>query len=290
MHRQIAATGLGRRTPHASAGFGPYRRDGRAGSQRGTVLLMALLIMSGVVISSMGVGSLIVSSLQQSRSLDNGIVAYYAAETGVEEALYAVRHQDTLPSAVSTPKTLSNNASWTRAVTNRESVVYAGTINQDSVYEIALYDPDASTSLQNIGNLMITWTDSCSGCTVAQTSLVGWKSGGPVLWDPNAAVNLYTWSSAGVSVAVPDPTRLYRFRISAKNAAMQNVQIRAFDANGLPTTVPGRVRVDALGTFNANTQKLTATLPRSVPLSGIFDFVVFSECSLVKGGSSIACP
>jgi Tfp pilus assembly protein PilX len=267
------------------------RHHNRAsGAERGTVLLMALIIMSGVVISSMGVGSLIVSSLQQSRSLDNGISAFYAAESGVEDGLYAVRHQDALPSVVTTPRTLGNNATWTRAVTNSESVVYAGTISQDSSYEISLYNPDASTTPSNIDHLQITWTDSCSGCTVAQTSLVGWKSGGPVLWDPNAAVNLYTWSGSGVTVSIPDLTKLYRFRIAAKNASMQNVQIRAFDGSGVPTTVPGRVRIDAIGTFNQNSQKLTATLPRGVPLSGIFDFVVFSECSLVKGTSAGSCP
>ncbi len=262
----------------------------RGARQRGTVLLMALIIMSGVVISSMGVGSLIVSSLQQSRSLDNGITAYYAAESGVEDGLYAVRHQDTLPASVTTARTLGNNATWTRTVTSSESVVYAGTISQDAVYEIALYDPEASTTSLNIGSLQVTWSDSCSGCSVVQTSLVGWKSGGPVLWDPNATVNLYTWSGSGVAIAVPDTTKLYRFRMTAKNADMQNVQIRALDTGGAPTNVPGRVRIDGLGTFNQNTQKLTATLPRGVPLSGIFDFVVFSECSLVKGGASGSCP
>ena len=36
-------------------------------------------------------------------------------------------------------------------------------------------------------------------------------------------------------------------------------------------------------------QKLLVTLPRQTPLSGVYDFVVFSECSIVKGGS-ISCP
>lgn len=259
-------------------------------SQRGTVLLMALVVMSGVVITSMGLGSLILSSLQQTRAIDSAAVAYYAAESGVEEAIYAARRPGAaLPSSVSAPVTLTNNATWKRTVTGRESVIYAGTIPQDGILEIALYDPDAPTTSQNIGRVQVDWTDSCSGCSVLQASLVGWVSGGPIVWDPNATTTLYTWSSGGASIPTADPSRLYRLRLSAKKAAMQNVQVRAYDGGSAPTTLPGRIRIDAEGSFGNVKQKLTASLPRKVPLAGIFDFVVFSECSLVKSGA-ISCP
>lgn len=268
-------------------------------AERGTVLLMALVVMSGVVISSVGLGSLILSSLQQTRAIDSASVAYYAAESGVEDALFTARHRDAaghladgqavLPANVSAPKTLTNNATWTRAVSGRESVIYAGTVPQDSFIEVALYDPDAQTTSQDIGRVQIDWSDSCGGCSVLQSSLVGWQSGGPVIWDPNAATALYTWNLSGASITLADPNRLYRLRLEAKKAAMENVQIRAYNGAGGATTLPGRVRVDAVGSFGNVKQKLTATLPRRVPLAGIFDFVVFSECSLVKGGA-ISCP
>src|SRR5688572_19684164 len=68
--------------------------------ERGTVLLMALIVMTGVVISSVGMGSLILSSLQRTRVIDNAGVAYYAAESGVEEALFLARRSTALPAAV----------------------------------------------------------------------------------------------------------------------------------------------------------------------------------------------
>ena len=186
---------------------------------------------------------------------------------------------------------LSNNASWKRTVTGREPVIYAGTIPEDSLLEIALYDPDAPTTSQDIGRVQVDWTDACSGCSVLQASLVGWLSGGPIIWDPNATTSLFTWNAAGVSIPTADPGRLYRLRLVAKKSAMQNVQIRAYDSGGasLPGGLPGRIRIDAEGSFDNVKQKLTVTLPREIPLAGIFDFVLFSECSLVKGGA-ISCP
>jgi len=266
---------------------------------RGTVLLMALVVMSGVVISSVGLGSLILSSLQQTRAIDSASVAYYAAESGVEEALFTARHRNAagqladgegvLPASVAGPQTLTNNATWTRVVTGRESIIYAGTIPQDSLVEVALYDPDAPTTSQDIGRVQIDWSDPCGGCSVLHSSLVGWQSGGPIIWDPNAAVALYTWNAAGASITLADPSRLYRLRLGAKKAAMQNVQIRAYNGSGAATTLPGRIRIDSTGSFGNVKQKLTASLPRRIPLAGIFDFVVFSECSLVKGGA-VSCP
>ncbi|HTK04303.1 MAG TPA: hypothetical protein VL500_01870 [Candidatus Eisenbacteria bacterium] len=260
---------------------------------------MALVVMSGVVISSVGLGSLILSSLQQTRAIDSASVAYYAAESGVEEGLFTARHRDAgghladsqgvLPASVGTPVTLTNNATWKRTVTGRESIIYAGTIPQDSLIEIALYDPDAPTTSQDIGRVQIDWTDPCGGCTVLQTTLIGWQSGGPVVWDPNAVTALYTWNAGGASVTLADPSRLYRLRLGAKKAAMQNVQVKAYNGAGAATTLPGRIRIDSEGSFANVKQKLTASLPRRIPLAGIFDFVVFSECSLVKGGA-ISCP
>lgn len=284
------AKGTGKRTWRAGHLFSFHSSLFPApSSERGTVLLMALIVMTGVVISSVGMGSLILSSLQQTRVIDNAGVAYYAAESGVEEALFLARRSTALPAAVGTPQTLPNNATWTRSVTGREAVIYAGTVPQDSLLEIALYDPDAPTTSQNIGSVVVDWDDACSGCTVLQASLVGWLSGGPIVWDPNASTTLYTWDADGVVIPTADPARLYRLRLGAKNADMQNVQVRALDGGGSPTTLPGRIRVDAVGSFGNVRQKLTVTLPRKVPLAGIFDFVVFSECSLVKGGP-ISCP
>lgn len=263
---------------------------GSAARERGTVLLMALIIMSGAVISSIGIGVLIQNSIQQSRVLDNSMVAYYAAESGIEEAIYAARRSDTTPASVSAATVLDNGATWSRTVATSESVVYAGNLIEDGIYEVALYNPDASINALDIDSVKLTWADSCAGCTVAETSFITWNAGSPVIWNPNVTVLRNTWTSDGVTLSVPDVTKLQRLRITSKGGDISNLQIRAYNASGVQTTVPGRLKIDAIGRFANASQKLTATLPRTVPLSGIFDYVVFTECSLVKGGPSSSCP
>lgn len=253
---------------------------------KGTVLLMALLILSGVLIASSGLGTLILSSLRQTRIIDNAITAYYAAESGAEDALYAVRRQGVLPDSVSTPVTLSNAATWTRDVTNTEPVLFTD-IPRDSTKEILLYDPDNENVSPGIARVNISWNDGCSGCTVLTTNAVSWSTTAPFAWVPNAATFQYAGGTAQVSLEAPQ--KLYRLRLRADNGDMTDVRIEAFDTNDQPVSLPGRVKIDARGDFVGVRQTMTVTLPRKSPVSGLYDFAIFSECSLVKGGP-VSCP
>jgi hypothetical protein len=254
---------------------------------RGNVLLFALMIMSSVVISVSGLTSIIISALQQARAIDDAIVAHYAAESGIEEAVYRHRRDGIMPTSVTTPQLLTNQAAWTRSVTPSEPVLYAGTVPQDSFVEIALYDPDQSTTATNIARVDATWTDSCGDCTIVEASMVDWDAtGGAVVWNPNPAVHKFNGGMASLSAAAG---KLYRLRLIARNADLQNVQVRAYDSGGAALDVPGRVRIESSGKFGKVQQVLTVTMPRQTPLSGLYDYVIFSECSLVKGGP-ITCP
>lgn len=247
---------------------------------------MALLILSGVLIASSGLGALILSSLRQTRIIDNAVSAYYAAETGAEDALYSVRRRGELPDAVSATQELSNGAGWTRDVTNTEPILYTD-IPRDSTKEILLYDPDNENVSPGIATIDVTWSDGCSGCTVLTTNTVEWATSAPFAWVPNAATFKYTGGSASISLEAPQ--KLYRLRLRADNGDMTNVRIEARDGSDQPKNLPGRVKIDARGDFIGVRQRMTVTLPREAPLSGLFDFAIFSECSLVKGGP-ISCP
>ena len=121
--------------------------------------------------------------------------------------------------------------------------------------------------------------------------MVGWLPGG--VWDPfnSATVGISTQQHVGGSAAlsIPSPDKLYRLRLLARKGDLENVQIRGYDAADAPTDLPGRVKIDSRGSFGGVEQKILVALPRQTPLSGVYDFVVFSECSIVKGGS-ISCP
>lgn len=250
---------------------------------RGTVLLLAVLIMSAVVTTSIGLGSLIMNSLAQVRAIDNSIISFYAAESGVEEALYRARRREELPAAVTVPETLSNNAAWTRSVSDKESVIYA-TLPQDQFLELDLYDPSDETSAGGIAKVTVNWTDSV-GASIRVTA-IPWTPMANFVWDQNAVTYTYTGGSAAISL---DPAKAYKLRLRAQHATLTDVRIAAFDLSDVQLELPGRVKIDAQGEYGGVRQVLSVTLPRKTPLSSLYDFVIFSECSLVKGGS-ISCP
>ncbi len=242
--------------------------------------------MTTVIISSVGLSSLILSSLQQSRVIDNAVTAYYAAETALEEALYeAGISEDGLPSGGN--GTLDNGARWERTVMPSESAVYA-TVAQDDFLEVALYDPLQPITATDFARVRVWWEDDCGGCSVLQASLVGWLPQ-DILWDQDSAMRMAReeQSTAPLVISLDDPNRLYRLRLRALYADVRNVEVRVFsDAVSVdePRDIPGRIRIEARGMFLDAQQRISVTLPQRIPGTGLLDFAIFSECSIVKGG------
>jgi hypothetical protein len=256
--------------------------------ESGTVLLLALLIMTSVIISSAGLGSLILNSLQQTRAIDNSIIAYYAAETGIEDALYRARRLEVLPPDVA-DRTLSGPTRWSRTVVTTESVLYAA-IPENSLYEVALFDPDNEALGLGIKVVKIAWDLDCDpACPTLSATLVGWQPQNPIIWDPNAIVYKFTGSDAVLSV---DPSKLFKLRLRAEHNALNGVRIQAFldDAQTQPAPLPGRLRITSTGEHVGTRQRVIVSVPRRTPLSSVYDFVIFSDCSIVKGGAGISCP
>ncbi len=63
-------------------------------NESGIILILALMIMSILLSTALGFGVFIVSDLRQAQEIDNSIVAYYYADSGVERTLYLFRHGD----------------------------------------------------------------------------------------------------------------------------------------------------------------------------------------------------
>lgn len=275
--------------------------------RRGTVILLSLLVLSSVVIAAAGLGSLILSSLQQTRIIDSAIIAYYAAESSVEEALYLLRRgEDVDPASLSTadPQPLGNGATWQRQVGLGESVVRTE-IPRDSFQEFTLFDPDAMFNEAanrglDIAKIVVDWAPEAGCGTVdlpcprLNVTVLQWQRE-LIAWSENAAkTSVYTSTPeeprSSATIALDDPlNRFYKLRLRADDADLRDVAVSFYDSADQLTNVPGRVLIQATGDYGGTRQQLTVRLPRKPPLSGIFDFAIFSECSVVKG-YPISCP
>jgi hypothetical protein len=89
-------------------------------NQKGVTILISILILSSVIILALGVADIVARSSRSSRNIGTSEVAYFAAEMGVEKALYSIERRRSvlsqdLPAAGSL--TDISGASWNREIT-----------------------------------------------------------------------------------------------------------------------------------------------------------------------------
>lgn len=279
--------------------------------QRGTVLLMALLIMSGVLITAATLGTISVLTLRQGRLIDDSIGAFAAAESGAEQSLYQLRrlgnstadltgHPSHDSSAVYSGPPLTNGGSWRRAVSSGESVIYAS-IPKDKNYELTLWDPDDPLAPAGIESLKLDWSDDCGGTSALEVMAVDWDpavgGSGPfsadVAFHGTGPTLTFLHESGGVIDNAFLAGRAYRVRFRAKNCDVSDLGVTAWsgdDAGGASVSLPSRLAVSSTGGFGTARQAVEFRLPRLAPLSGAFDYAIFSQCSIVKGVTAPACP
>jgi len=274
----------------------------------GTILLLALLIMSGVLIVGASLGTISLLSLRSARVIDDSVVAFAAAETGAEQSLYQIRRagtsatslnadaEDGSDPAVSGPA-MTNGSAWNRAVSTGEKVLFTS-IPKDKTYEVVLWDPESPLSPAGIESLGLAWDDDCGGTSAVEVLATGWDPGASGSF--NSVVGFHG-DSPSLTFLKLDPQVIdndfsaslaYRVRIRAKTCDIFNLAVRAYasdDAREESVDIPSRVSVVSTGNFGSARQALQLNLPRLQPLSGVFDYVIFSQCSILKGVSGGSC-
>lgn len=259
---------------------------------RGTVLLLSLFILSSILFSATTIAALVIRDVRTARLFDDGHAALYAAESGTEQALYAIRRLGLSPTKLNGGGTLSNTATFVRKVSTGETVFREARIAKDDFIDVDLFFPDALATPPGIEALSLSWDDACGNCSTLELSYVQWPAGAQIDWPPGAGYGGTAWKfRQSRALGVPwvqasgfSGTNNYRVRLRALDADITNLQVRAYadDAATLPVDIPSRVLIATAGTAGTATQSLAATMQRAAPLSGLFPFVLFSEETLVK--------
>ena len=251
-------------------------------SQSGSLLLMSMLILSGIVTAASTMGIVTIQNLRQSIAVDQGLVAFYAAESSIEGGLYELRKKETAAASLPASGTLTNTATWERAITTTTSSLQKDIAQNDS-WEVNLYDVDNSLSpLANpIKSVKISWTGP--GTEWIEAEVEPWTTGG-VLDTP--VKSLFSSASNPAVVNLQDATTvLYRLRLKALYSNLTGVTVTAWsglNASGSQVDLPAQVTMIATGSFRRTKQAVRALMPHRTPLSGVFDYVLFAEDDLVK--------
>jgi hypothetical protein len=285
--------------------------------ENGNVLLLALLVMAGIMTAALGIGAIILNEIRQARDIDFSTVAYYAAESGVEQALYKIRKEDALlgcPTGAcdvngycssgdscagdivngvsSFRNTLDNQSSWSRIITDKEGQIY-GKIDKDNSMQVDLYDPEG-TAAAGVESIKIEWTPQCAApgdVSMIEVSYIGWDPA--VGWSAATEQKFkYSAPESPAVINVFSNTKSYRVRIKALYCDVSNVRVTAWgseNAGNPPISIPARIILTSTGQYGTLRQAVKMIMPRKSPMSGLYDYVLFSECSLVKGEAA-TCP
>jgi len=275
---------------------------------KGTVLLLALLVMSGVLIVGASLGTISVLNLRQARVIDDAVIAFAAAESGAEQTLYQIRrvgessgtlnaNPDHDDSFIVSGVPMGNGSRWSRSLESTETTIFAS-IPKDRSYEVVLWDPETPATPAGAESLTFSWDDVCGGTSGLEVLATGWDPSASGGFNPSVAFHgdspALTFLHVTPRVIDNDfmANKSYRVRLRAKNCDIFNLGITAYsadNANGTQVPIPSRLAVESVGTFSTARQAMELRLPRLQPLSGVFDFVIFSQCSLLKGVSGSPC-
>lgn len=261
------------------------------GSAPGSTLLLALIILGGLVATSLTVGTIVVTRLRGVKAIDDSVLASYAAEGAVEELLYDVRKRDKRTD-LNASGTLASGASWTRTVEATSSEAFVDLADNDT-QQLDLFNPSGDLTDVGIRTLLLTAVAPSPDAWL-EVSWVPWLDtgawspvGGRVLFSPEElrsqkTVELAAPPFGGTPVA-------YRVRLRSFSGSVGRIRITALDASGGAAAFPSRIRATVVGTMGSAQYATRVEFPTSFPLAPVFDYVLFSECDIVKGGA-INCP
>jgi len=185
---------------------------------------------------------------------------------------------------------------------------------KDESEQVDFYDPDDPFGgPSDITKIWISWDNNpCAfgqvgvidyincygdGSEWVEISWVGWNQDGDsfenvekILLDSNALTyydscpeESYLSIRCKIEDLDPNPNMVfYRVRIKALYDKVEDIEVKAMNDAYEFIDIPARVHIKTIGKFGRTHQALSASMPWRIPVSGLFDYVIFSEKELRK--------
>ena len=223
--------------------------------QTGAALLITMLIIATVGALALAVGRIVISELRITTSYADSIIAYQAAESGIEQGLLNFRNNRNINNTTTAPIILGSAIADLKisykepgdTPTNR-------TLKKDEIIELDVSGNANST-------ITFTRTDGNRG-GIIEYSLLGGSD------------NTWKIITSGANISIIDD-KFFRIRYLTESPnAPQQITFT------LSTTKPidtGITKIESTGTYNNTKRKLVATIDRnSGQLIGIFDYTLYA--------------
>ena len=266
----------------------------------GSSLLLAILIVAITLGTASTLASLVIKALKRTSTSGDAAGLLYVAESGLERQLYLSRKQKNVPSGTDQPCGLpgwtgASTCTWLSKVAgvqqfSNSSATLPPAPKRDQAVQLLLLG-DTYNELRtdctdaNSGNGIAAWAEvtrlkvSTDGSTwqVAEEGEANYKQYGPC---GGGTPDLNTGLTAGSRYVV---------RIKALYDDFSYLQATAFNSAGASVAIGGMQTLKVTAKGGLAQQVVKATFPAAPAAVGFTDYVLFSECTIRKGGA-VACP
>jgi len=254
----------------------------------GNILPLALLLTFMMLLAGIGIGTVVLEGSARAKDTDESVSAYYMADSGIERQLYEIRKNNaSLPDVAEISSEYPNAGLWVSTAGLEQSMQKViPVIPEHDLAVIDIFEPDNLSAAANIDMIRISWM----GSGQIDAGYAQWTSGATVIWPSDDAFVSRLGFPPGMALSGLDPSHAYRIRLRAVNGSAENVTVQVY-RGGTLVPFPGDITLGAEGTFGKATQKIVVTMPKFDVLSGLYSYVVFSECQLLKGvAGTPTCP
>lgn len=265
--------------------------------QNGIILVMTLIIMAIFLTVAVGFGVVIISDIKQAATIDNSMVAYFAADAGMERNLFIFRKSEksSIEDIASSTLRLGNNSSWNIS----SSTDYEASFIRQRLKNgqgVNLYFLNRATGNNLSKSINVSWDKSLYSATKMQISFTRLKLEDGIYRTDSSGVFLSTTTNNCFDFLDKDESGNtspsdYAVEIKALGSAdgyIDKLRVTGYDdscgtedADKVDDAI-SNISLIVNGKFGNSTQKIVAHLPPRTPVSGIFGFVLFSEEDITK--------
>lgn len=265
---------------------------------RGNVLLLALLILASGIVGGLSVAVLVIGDLKQAKTIDDGLIAYYDAESGLEQSLYDIRKVKICDQTGNK----CNNSSYINCAS---PTIHSINSNMPGVLKcqrqigpaerirIPYLDKDKTVQLDldptnNVESIQVSWGYNTSNPQPlleityiniddnGNTTIFRPVNGVPSICDGVGGI------CAVVSLNLPgeidtDNPKTYQVRFKALTSPIIGLTLTP-NISGLDSYID----VKSKGERAKTTTVLQTIIPKQTPAYGFSDYVIFSEQDIIK--------
>lgn len=246
---------------------------------KGSVVLYAVFLMMALSATAMITAFVVLAATRFTGNSTRAASAFYAAESGIESSLYKIKDyrddKNTVSAAIADIDndngTLSNDATYIVNAVNDYKTSLEFDLPAYESRQIDIFDPDTGGSLlSSDGTLSFDWDNT----VVCDMEVILHEFTSATLISGPTIIN-YTYSSAdSIGLAAGFS---YKIKIKALTCDLENVTVAISNLY-----FPNYIKITSTGEMGTASFPMQAETIWNPPLSGLGEFVLFSESEITK--------